>query len=80
MLEPLAATSDLPFLRALLSTSEAGITETSAPLSTRKDLPEDRSRRNREVLEKEEEEVTAEREPGATRRGSFPEPRAAHYS
>ena len=75
MREPLAATNDLLFFLTLRSLPVAGTTDTSARLSTRKDLPEDRSRRNREVLEKEEEEVTAERVPGASnaRRERFPE-------
>ena len=47
MLEPFAATSGAVERRDLLSVEEAGKTETSAPVSTRKEQPERRSHTER---------------------------------
>ena len=73
---PLAATRRPELADGGLSTRETGKTDTSAPLSTRKSLPEALSRRDMAPPEWEMEEIEGEEDvPGAiaARRDRFPE-------
>ena len=74
MVEPFAATR-LEDVGAFLSTEEAGNTERSAPVSTRKARPESLSSTDKEPTLESIEEICGEWLPGASssRRERFPE-------